>query len=231
MRVECLHPLQSTDTMRREFHEQRSSVSEYERWEGRYAVPEYAFGKAPNYFLASCKALLPSSGRALVVADGEGRNGVWLAQRGLDVLSLDFSPSAQRKAKALAAECNVSLAFQQCDVHDWDYPDAIFDVVVEIFTQFSPPRDRERKWAGMRRALRPGGLLIIHGYTPKQLDYGTGGPKQMENLYTRAMLEASFKDFIDMRIVEEEREIHEGTSHGGMSAVIGLTARKPLAAE
>jgi hypothetical protein len=83
----------------------------------------------------------------------------------------------------------------------------------------------------MRRALRPGGLLIIHGYTPKQLDYGTGGPKQMENLYTRAMLEASFKDFIDMRIVEEEREIHEGTSHGGMSAVIGLTARKPLAAE
>ena len=83
----------------------------------------------------------------------------------------------------------------------------------------------------MRRALRPGGLLIIHGYTPKQLDYGTGGPKQIENLYTRAMLEAAFEDFTDMRIVEEEREIHEGTSHGGMSAVIGLTARKPSAAE
>jgi 2-polyprenyl-3-methyl-5-hydroxy-6-metoxy-1,4-benzoquinol methylase len=115
-------------------------VSEYERWENRYAVPEYAFGTEPNYFLASCKALLPSAGRALAVADGEGRNGVWLAQQGLDVLSIDFSPSAQRKAKALAAERRASVAFQRADVHDWDYPEAAFDVVVEIFTQFSPPR-------------------------------------------------------------------------------------------
>ena len=204
-------------------------MSEYERWENRYAVPEYAFGKEPNYFLASCKALLPPSGRALAVADGEGRNGVWLAQQGLDVLSIDFSPSALRKAKALAAERQVPVAFQRADVHDWDYPEAAFDVVVEIFTQFSPPCDRERKWAGMRRALRPGGLLIIQGYTPKQLHYRTGGPKEIENLYTRAMLEEAFKDLTDMRIVEEEREIHEGTSHGGMSAVIGLTASKPYA--
>jgi hypothetical protein len=79
----------------------------------------------------------------------------------------------------------------------------------------------------MRQALKPGGLLIVHGYTPKQLDYGTGGPKELENLYTRAMLEAAFGDFRDVKITEEEREIHEGTSHGGMSAMIGLTARKP----
>jgi SAM-dependent methyltransferase len=204
-------------------------VSEYERWETRFGVPEYAFGKEPNYFLASCKALLPPSGRALVVADGEGRNGVWLAQQGLEVVSIDFSPSAQRKAKALAAERQVSVAFVQADVHGWDYPEAAFDVVVEIFTQFSPPRDRERKWTGMRQALRPGGLLIIQGYTPKQLDYRTGGPKEIENLYTGAMLEEAFKGFTDMKIVEEEREIHEGTSHGGMSALIGLTARKPYA--
>jgi hypothetical protein len=83
------------------------------------------------------------------------------------------------------------------------------------------------KWAGMRRALKPGGLLIIQGYTPKQLTFGTGGPKQVENLYTRAMLEGAFRDFRDMKIIEEEREIHEGTSHGGMSAVINLTAIKP----
>ena len=79
----------------------------------------------------------------------------------------------------------------------------------------------------MRRALKSGGLLIVHGYTPKQLDYGTGGPKELENLYTRAMLEKAFGDFRDVTFVEEEREIHEGTSHGGMSAMIGLTARKP----
>jgi len=202
-------------------------VSEYERWETRFAGADYAFGKEPNYFLASCKAMLPRSGTALAVADGEGRNGVWLAEQGLDVLSIDFSPSAQKKAKALAAERQVAVIFARADVHAWDYPEAAFDVVVEIFTQFSSPRDRERKWAGMRRALKPGGLLIIQGYTPRQLAYGTGGPKEEENLYARTMLEEAFTGFTDMRIVEEEREIWEGTSHGGMSAVISLTARKP----
>jgi len=203
----------------------QDDVSEYERWEDRYRVPDYVFGTEPNYFLVSCKALLPRSGKALAVADGEGRNGIWLAEQGLEVLSLDFSPSAQEKARALAKQRGVTLTIAQADVHTWDYPEAAFDVVVEIFTQFSTPAERAKKWAGMRKALKRGGLLIIQGYTPKQLQYGTGGPKQVENLYTRAMLEA-FRDFRDMKIVEEEIEIYEGTSHGGMSAVINLTARK-----
>ena len=148
-------------------------------------------------------------------------------KQGLEVTSIDFSPSAQKKARALAAERGVKVAFEQTDVHAWNYPDAAFDVVVEIFTQFSSPAERAVKWAGMRRALKPGGLLILQGYTPKQLDYGTGGPKQVENLYTRAMLESAFGDYRDVRMVEEEREIWEGSSHGGMSAMIGLTARKP----
>lgn len=201
-------------------------VSEYERWEDRYRVPDYVFGTEPNYFLVSCKALLPRSGKALAVADGEGRNGIWLAEQRLEVLSLDFSPSAQEKARALAKQRGVTLTIAQADVHTWDYPEAAFDVVVEIFTQFSTPAERAKKWAGMRKALKRGGLLIIQGYTPKQLRYGTGGPKQVENLYTRAMLEEAFRDFRDMKIVEEEIEIYEGTSHGGMSAVINLTARK-----
>jgi SAM-dependent methyltransferase len=200
--------------------------NEYQRWEQRFAVPDYAFGKAPNYFLASCKPLLPRSGKALAVADGEGRNGVWLAEQGLDVVSLDFSPSAQRKVRDLAKERGVTVTVLQGDAHTFDYPEAAFDVVVEIFTQFSTPAERAVKWTGMRKALRPGGLLIIQGYTPKQLQYGTGGPKEIENLYTRAMLEEAFCDLHDVTIVEEELELHEGTSHGGMSAVINLTARK-----
>ena len=163
----------------------------------------------------------------LAVADGEGRNGVWLAEQGLDVLSLDFSPNAQSKAKALARERGVAnMTFEQGDVHAWAYPEAAFDVVAEIFTQFSTPAERAPKWAGMRKALKPGGLLIVEGYTPKQLEYGTGGPKERENLYTRAMLEEAFRGFHDMKIVEEELEMHEGPHHSGMSAVIGLTARK-----
>ena len=202
-------------------------MSEYDRWQTRYATPEYAFGKSPNYFLESCKRLLPRSGRALAVADGEGRNGVWLAEQGLEVVSIDFSTAAQRKAKALAAERDVKVTFELVDVHNWNYPSAAFDVVAEIFTQFSNPADRARKWAGMLKALKPGGLLIIQGYTPKQLEYGTGGPKEIENLYTRAMLEQEFGGLRELSLVEEERDIHEGTSHGGMSAVINLTARKP----
>jgi SAM-dependent methyltransferase len=201
-------------------------LSEFDRWEGRYGVPEYIFGKEPNYFLASCKPLLPASGKALAVADGEARNGVWLAEQGLDVLSIDFSPSAQQKAEALAKERGVTIAFERTDVHSWRYPDATFDVVVEIFTQFSAPAERSRKWAGMRKTLKPGGLLILQGYTPKQLQYRTGGPSQIENLYTRAMLEEAFRGFRDVTIVEEEVDIHEGTSHGGMSAVINFTGWK-----
>jgi SAM-dependent methyltransferase len=143
------------------------------------------------------------------------------------VVSLDFSPAAQKKARALAAERQVKVSFVQADVHAWDYPLSTFDVVVEIFAQFSSPAERAAKWSGMRRTLKSGGLLIIQGYTPKQLQYGTGGPKQLENLYTRAMLEQAFGDLRDLKIVEEEREMREGASHAGMSAVIGLTATKP----
>ena len=200
--------------------------AEFARWNKRYGAPEYIFGEEPNYFLASCKTLLPKSGKALAVADGEGRNGVWLAEQGLDVLSLDFSPEGQAKAKKLAAKRGVKLDIVEANVHTWDYPENAFDVVVEIFTQFSTPAERAIKWAGMRKALKPGGLMIIQGYTPKQLDYGTGGPGKLEHLYTRAMLEDAFAGMKDMRIVEEELEMHEGTSHGGMSAVINFTARK-----
>jgi SAM-dependent methyltransferase len=143
------------------------------------------------------------------------------------VLSIDFSPAAQAKARALAAEAHTDITFVEADVHAWPYPEDAFDVVAEIFTQFSPPAERARKWAGMRRALKRGGLLIVQGYTPKQLQYGTGGPKQIEHLYTRDMLRQAFGDLDDVRIVEEERELQEGPGHSGMSAVIGLTARKP----
>jgi SAM-dependent methyltransferase len=204
-----------------------TNTAEFQRWQERYATPDYTFGKEPNEFLVRCRPLLPRSGTALAVADGEGRNGVWLAQQGLDVLSIDFSPAAQAKARALAAEHKVAITFVEADIHAWPYPEGAFDVVAEIFTQFSPPADRARKWAGMRRALKSGGLLIVQGYTPKQLDYGTGGPKQIEHLYTRDMLERAFGDLDDVVIVEEERELNEGAGHSGISAVIGLTARKP----
>ncbi len=170
--------------------------------------------------------MLPAAGRVLAVADGEARNGVWLAERGLDVVSVEFAPAARKKAAALAKEHEVEINFVEANVHTWEYPAAAFDVVIDIFTQFSSPAQREQKWAGMKKALKSGGLMIIQGYRPKQLEYGTGGPKLLENLYTRALLEKAFSDLKDIKIEEEDLEMHEGTAHGGMSAVINFTARK-----
>ena len=203
-----------------------AEMSEFDRWQGRYSASEYIFGEAPNVFLLSQKALLPKGGKALAVADGEGRNGVWLAEQGLDVLSIDFSPRGQEKAKALAAKRGVSMQFEIADVHEWSYPVDRFDVVVEIFTQFSDPVERAKKWAGMKRTLKTGGLLLIEGYTPKQLEYGTGGPKQLDHLYTTEMLEEAFASLAKIEIKQYETHMSEGGGHAGMAAVIDLVGWK-----
>ena len=202
-------------------------MSEFERWDGRYAVPDYIFGKCPSIFLESCQAILPRSGKALAIADGEGRNGVWLALKGLDVLSLEFSPAAQGKARQLASELSVDLAFELADVHGWSYPPDEYDVVIDIFTQFSNPSERQIKWAGVRRTLKSGGLFILQGYTLKQLDYGTGGPKDPAQLFTRELVENAFSDFKDIKIVEQEVVLEEGSAHHGMSAFLGMTGYAP----
>jgi SAM-dependent methyltransferase len=201
-------------------------MSELDRWQERYATDEYRFGTAPNAFLASQAKLLPKSGKALAVADGEGRNGVFLAEHGLDVLSLDFSPNAQAKARKLAAARGVTISVEQADVINWSYPPDAFDVVAAIFFQFAAPPDRDRIFAGIKRTLKRGGLLLLEGYGPKQLEYKTGGPGILENLYTREILEAAFGDFASLDIREYDAELHEGAGHGGMSALVDLVAVK-----
>lgn len=201
-------------------------MSEFERWQGRFAVPDYIFGEAPNVFLASQKHRLPKSGKALAVADGEGRNGVFLAQQGLDTLSLDFSPNGQKKAQALAAKRGVQLRTELADVHTWNWPTEEYDVIAEIFTQFSNPAERAGKFAGIRNALKKGGLLLLEGYSPKQLQYGTGGPKELSHLYTADLLEREFGEFAKVIIREYECEMSEGGAHAGMAAVIDLIGIK-----
>jgi SAM-dependent methyltransferase len=202
------------------------SNSEYERWEKRFSVPDYVFGTEPNLFLKSQAAALPKSGAALAVADGEGRNGVWLAERGLDVLSIDWSPTALGKARALAKWRGVTLRTEQVDLVQWRWPAAEFDVIAAIFIQFLTPDERRQVFAGMRNALKPGGLLLIEGYRPEQLNYKTGGPSLVENLYTRALLAAEFGGLSEVQITEHDSMTSEGTGHVGMAALIDLVGRK-----
>ena len=116
------------------------SSADFAHWEKRYAASDYLYGTEPNAFLKAQANLLPKAGKALAVADGEGRNGVWLAEQGLDVLSVDFSPKAQAKAKALAERRGVAVRFVQADVTAWDWPTAEFDVIAVIFIQFAGRR-------------------------------------------------------------------------------------------
>jgi SAM-dependent methyltransferase len=201
-------------------------MSELERWESRFAAPDYLFGTAPNAFLKSQGHRLESGQRALALADGEGRNGVWLAELGLDVLSLDFSANALKKARALATLRRVDMQFQQVDLVTWPWPTAEFDVIVAIFIQFADPPFRQRIFEGIKRALKPGGLLLMQGYRPEQLTYRTGGPSQVDNLYTTALLEDSFGDFASIEISEHDSMVDEGGGHAGMSALIDFVGRK-----
>ena len=201
-------------------------MSELERWETRFRAPGYAFGKAPNAFLQSQAHRLPAGGKALSVADGEGRNGVWLAEQGLDVLAIDFSPTALEKARALATERGVLMRTELADITSWRWPAGAFDVVAAIFTQFVAPTERDQFFVNLKRALKPGGLLLIEAYRLEQLNYKTGGPSDAERLYSRTLLETAFGDMAQIEVREHDRAISEGTSHVGMSALIDLVATK-----
>lgn len=196
-------------------------------WDERYAGDAYRFGEAPNAFLARQAERLRSGLKALSVADGEGRNGVWLAQQGLDVLTFDISPRAVEKARALATKRGVALDAQIGGLDDWAWPEGTMDVVVGVFIQFVGPAARDRMFARMKAALKPGGLLLLEGYRPEQLAYGTGGPGVEENLYTEALLREAFADFDIERMDIYDAELNEGPGHSGVSALIDLIARKP----
>lgn len=196
-------------------------------WDQRYDGDEFHFGKAPNAFLLSQQARLPKQGSCLAIADGEGRNGVWLAQQGLEVLAVDSSTVALRKARCYADEVGAQLTFEHADLLNWDWGSARFDVVVGIFIQFTPPDLREQMFAQIKRSLKPGGLLLLQGYAPRQLEYRTGGPSQVENLYTAELLRAAFADFNIEHLREHDSVIHEGVGHDGLSALVDLVATKP----
>lgn len=200
-------------------------ISEQSRWDTRFRAQDYIFGKEPNAFLKAQAHRLPPGGTALSVADGEGRNGVWLAEQGLDVLTIDYSPAALAKAQALAAERGVRLRTEVTDVFAWRFPKNTFDVVAAIFI-FAGPAERPAFFANLKSALKPGGLLLMQGYRPEQLKYRTGGPPDAERLLTRAMLEQGFGDMTELDIREHDSTISEGTAHVGMSALIDLVARK-----
>ena len=208
-------------------------MSQENRWNTRYenAGDEYLFGTEPNRFLAHRADLLRNGRTAISVADGEGRNSVWLAEQGLEVTAVEISPVAVEKARRLAAGRKMDIRFVLADLLAPEWPPAdmhdAFDWVIGVFIQFVGAADRARQFAAMKQLAKPGGRILLQGYTPKQLDYRTGGPGDLENLYTRDILLDAFAGWEIEELVDYEDEITEGMGHKGRSALIGMVARKP----
>ena len=209
-------------------------MDQHKIWSERYgaAGEEFLFGMAPNRFLEHRANMLSTGQSALCVADGEGRNSVWLAEQGLDVTAVEITEVAVTKARKLAAGRKVVVNFEIGDILSPDWPPVhqrnAFDWVVGIFVQFVGPADRERQMAAIKLATRPGGCVLLQGYTPEQLEYKTGGPSAVENLYTPEILRDLFDGWAIQELVEYEDDVNEGIGHKGKSALIGMVARKPV---
>ena len=197
-------------------------------WDARFSTDSYIFGTEPNVWLAQHRALLQPGARVLAVADGEGRNSVWMAQQGLKVDAFDISPVGVGKAIRLAEQAGVDVNFQVSSADDFDWKVGEYDAVVAIFIQFADPDTRATLFKRMKSALKPDGLILLQGYTPKQLDYKTGGPPNINHLYTQDLLKEAFGDMSIVELSAYEDVLSEGTQHAGRSALIGLVARKPL---
>ena len=197
-----------------------------EMWNKRFSTPDYVFGEEPNAFLVAQAALL-GQGRALALADGEGRNSVWLAQQGLSVDAFDFSAPAVDKAKALAAKHQVQVNFSCSDWQSFDWQAKHYDLVAGIFFQFAAPLERAELIEKIKHCLKPGGTVVIQGYGLNQLSYNTGGPGKIDHLYDEALLHQAFAGYDVLTSSTYETPIHEGAGHSGMSALVGFVARKP----
>jgi hypothetical protein len=215
------------------------SSSEIQSWDARFAGEEYLFGREPNHFVTHEARRIAAGGRVLAVADGEGRNGVWLAEQGFAVHSVEGSALAVEKAIRLAEERGVpvvasldalvpgSILPERGDVLTPAWPARSYQGVVAIFVQFAKPGERETLFDAMAAALEPGGVLLLEGYALRQLALGTGGPSSIDHLYDEALLRSAFRDLRIESFVEYDMVLREGRQHSGSSALVDLIAVAP----
>ena len=194
-------------------------------WDERYQTDDFVYGEEPNSFLKEAShALTP--GRVLCLAEGEGRNAVFLAECGHQVTAVDASAVGLEKAQRLAAERGVQIKTEVVDLADYKIADESWDIIVSIFCHV-PPRIRTNIHKSAVRGLRPGGAFILEGYTPAQLNLGTGGPPVSELMMTLAELKQELTGLDLEHVLETEREVIEGSLHTGRGAVVQIIARKP----
>ncbi len=196
-------------------------------WNQRFDKEEFIFGKEPNeYLVEQASQYLKPNSSVLCIADGEGRNGVWLAKQGMHVTGFDVSDIALAKANQFAKDNQVNIQYSLCDTDGFNWQTNSYDAIIAIFIQFADPEMRARIFQQVHQALKPGGIFILQGYTPKQLEYKTGGPSLIEHLYTEEMIRELSQEFEILDLQCYEKELSEGARHTGMSALLGMVAKK-----
>lgn len=193
-------------------------------WDDKYAVEDYVYGTEPNEFLRQHYQTLPK-GKLLCLAEGEGRNAVFLAQQGYKVTAVDGSRVGLAKAKKLAQKKNVSIDIVQADLAHFELGISQWDGIVSIFCHL-PPELRQRVHAQVVKALKPNGVLLLEAYTPDQLQYATGGPPVAEMMMTQMLLAQELNGLEFSHLQQLERHVVEGTGHHGKGAVVQLIAKK-----
>ncbi len=192
-------------------------------WNERFSGETYLYGTEPNTFLVENADML--AGPVLSISEGEGRNAVFLASRGLEVLGVDSSDVGLGKAQALARARGVRIETEIADLADYVPQEDHFGSVVSISAHL-PSAIRTRLYPLLEKALKPGGILLLEAYTPDQLEKGTGGPKNLDMLMSLGKLEREFPHLTPVVAREIEREVHEGAGHTGMACVVQFIARK-----
>lgn len=193
-------------------------------WDERYSAEEYAYGTQPNEFLAANYKQIPR-GRVLSLAEGEGRNAVFLAQQGYEVTAVDASSVGISKAKKLAEANNVSVEFVLADLADSDIGTDDWDGIVSIFCPL-PSSLRRELYKKLQVALKPNGVFLLEAYTPDQLKYGTGGGSSADVMQTEESLKLELPGLKFIQLKELERDVREGIYHTGLGAVVQAIAKR-----
>lgn len=194
-----------------------------EFWNERYDIDGYLYGTEPNSFLAEHRSLL--SGPVLSLSEGEGRNAVFLALGGLEVLGVDISMIALDKAKKLAKSRGVEIKTVVADLATFKPEENHYGSVVSISAHL-PSTVRNRLCPLIDRSLKPGGIIILEAYSENQLLRDSGGPKDADMLITVDKIHREFRNFKPILLREVERDVSEGIGHRGMASVVQFIARK-----
>ncbi|MBZ4023854.1 SAM-dependent methyltransferase [Rhodobacter sp. TJ_12] len=198
-------------------------------WDERFSGTDFYYGTEPSDFVTRQAWRLERGAAVLSVAEGEGRNAVWLAAQGMCVHALDGSAPALEKAHRLAEARGVSITSEHADLTRYIWPIGAYGAIFGVFIQFAPPALRAAIFRGMAQALHPGGLLFLHGFSTRQLENSSGGPKAIDQLWTLDLLRAAFAGWEILHQADYDAQLDEGPGHAGRAALLDFVARKPAA--